>query len=346
MGQNFCSCSVQYIKGYDDLPDRITEHSAMRKNSMVSFKSHKIVTTISLAPIPDSSKPQHHHSHHHHHRHSGHHGIKHIKYKHSKQRKQNKHHKRHDDMKTLSITINETESSQSDDGLNLLPPIALENMNGNCDESLINETMMVMYREGFCEGDDGESLIPMNTITRRSLTEMDIDGISNILSNKLQLNHIISRCPERYHFMKWKCLYSLLNHGCSMQTFYRNTEDMQQSVLIIKDQSNNIFGAFLDSKWKAEYHHYTGSNECFVYKFHFEANEYSVFEYHHTGDKPYFVQSDYDGITIGAGECPAIYIQNDLLLGRTTKSDTFTNEALSSSIFKIKDIEIWCPHFE
>lgn len=338
MGQNLCSCSVQYIKGYDNLPDRITEHSAMRKNSMVTFKSHKIVTTISLSTTSGSSR---------HHRHSHHHGIKHIKHKGSKQRKQNKHHKRRHHIDTLSITINETESSQSNDDLHLLPPIALENMNENCDESLINQTMMVMYREGFCEGDDGESLIPMNTITRRSLTEMDIDGISNILSNKLQLNHIISRCPERYQYMKWKCSYSLLNHGCSMQTFYSNTEDTQQSVMIIKDQSNNIFGAFLDSKWKAEYHHYAGSNECFVYKFHFESNEYSIFEYHHTGEKPYFVQSDYDGITIGAGECPAIYIQNDLLLGRTTKSDTFTSEPLSSNpIFQIKDIEIWSPHFE
>lgn len=103
----------------------------------------------------------------------------------------------------------------------------------------------------------------------------------------------------------------------------------------------------MDSKWKTEYHHYSGSNECFVYKFHFETSEYSIFEYHSCGDKPYFYHGDYDGITIGAGECPAIYIKNDLLLGRTTKCDTFKNDPLSSnSIFNIKDIEIWCPFFE
>ena len=79
----------------------------------------------------------------------------------------------------------------------------------------MNKTF-VLYREGFCEGEDGTSMIPVNTITRGSMLEMDIDGISDILPKKFQLNHIISRCPQKYHFMKWKCLYSLLHilHVC------------------------------------------------------------------------------------------------------------------------------------
>lgn len=237
-------------------------------------------------------------------------------------------------------TIN-TESTRSTEGE--FEAIAMDNFNNDTN---MNKTF-VLYREGFCEGEDGTSMIPVNTITRGSMLEMDIDGISDILPKKFQLNHIISRCPQKYHFMKWKCLYSLLQDGCSMQTFYGNTQNMQQSIMIIRDHTDNIFGAFLDSKWRAEYHHYTGSRECFVYKFAFETNEYSIFEYHSTGDKPYFVQSDYDGITIGAGECPAIYIQNNLLMGRTTKSQTFQSDPLSSnSIFQIKNIEIWCPFFE
>ena len=84
-----------------------------------------------------------------------------------------------------------------------------------------------------------------------------------------------------------------------------------------------------------------------MYKFSFDSHEYSIWEYHSTGQKPYFVQSDYDGITIGAGECPAIYIQNNLLLGRTTKSDTFQSDPLSTNtVFQIQNIEIWCPTWE
>lgn len=205
MGQDFCSCSAQYLKGYDDLPDRITEHSAMRKSSMITFKSQKIITTISLSPIIHNNSK--HHKHHKHHRHH--------------------------------TTINETESIQSNEGLELLPPISMDIINKNCDDFNINNKRYVLYREGFCCGDNGD-LQSINTITTRSLIEMDIDGISNILSNKLQLNHIISRSPEKYHFMKWKCLYSLLNDGCSINTFYHNIQDMEQSMLIIKDKSNNV----------------------------------------------------------------------------------------------------------
>ena len=141
----------------------------------------------------------------------------------------------------LITRMNGDESSHSNECLNLLAPIALEEINADCDDDTNIDKTYVLYREGFCADEDGASLIPMNTITRRSLIEMDIDGVSNILSNKLQLNHIISRCPERYHYMKWKCLYSLLNHGCSMQTFYHNTQDLEQSMLIIHDQSDNVW---------------------------------------------------------------------------------------------------------
>ena len=102
----------------------------------------------------------------------------------------------------------------------------------------------------------------------------------------------------------------------------------------------------MDSKWKAEYHHYAGSNKCFVYKFHFETNEYSIFEYHHSGDKPYFVQSDYNGITIGL-ENVQQFIFKMIYCWEGPQCDTFKNDPLSSNpIFQIKNLEIWCPFFE
>eukprot|EP01083_Nonionella_stella_P084907 235140_1 len=317
MGQHVCSssCSGQYVKGYDDLPDRITEHATMRSDSVTTFKSHKVVTTMSSQHDCHRSK----------HRSKK---VKHKKKRHKKRRKVT------DSESNAAIALTE----------NLLP-ISMNDFAADIDDEM-NKTY-VLYREGFCHGSDGDSMMPINTITTQTMEPMDIAGPSDILTSKFQLNHIISRTPPRYQIMKWKLFYSLLNDGCSMQTFYGNTQDFEQSLLILKDNDNNIFGAFLDSKWKAEYHHYTGSANCFVYRFSFEHDEYSIFEYHSSGDKPYYVQSDYDGITIGAGECPAIYIANNLLMGRTAKSDTFDSEPLSTNtIFEIQNIEIWCPVFD
>jgi len=310
----------------------------MRKDSLVSFKSHKIVTTITLSPMHHThAPPQSHRSKRRKSRKRSEHKDK-AERASTKRRRKKQHAK---GRKLLNITIHGTPSTNQSVTFS---PIPMHSIHFSAEISM-NKTY-VLYREGFYEGDD-EALIPINTITTGSMIEMDIEGRSNILFNQFQLNHIISRTPQKYHFMKWKCLYSLLNDGCSMQTFYGNTENHEQCMLVIQDQSNNIFGAFLDSKFRAQYHHYTGSQDCFVYKFVFESNEYSVFEYHPTGAKPYFLQSDFDGITVGAGECPAIYIERNLLMGRTTKSDTFQSELLSTnSIFEIRNIEVWCPFFE
>eukprot|EP00485_Elphidium_margaritaceum_P009208 CAMPEP_0202691512 /NCGR_PEP_ID=MMETSP1385-20130828/6211_1 /ASSEMBLY_ACC=CAM_ASM_000861 /TAXON_ID=933848 /ORGANISM="Elphidium margaritaceum" /LENGTH=246 /DNA_ID=CAMNT_0049346933 /DNA_START=132 /DNA_END=868 /DNA_ORIENTATION=+ len=198
----------------------------------------------------------------------------------------------------------------------------------------VKKKKLVLYREGFYESDEGQ-WTPINTICTRSLTPIDIEGGSDILTSASQLSHILSRAPQRYQCMKWKCFYSLLKDGCSMQTFYDRTMEQDINVLIVQDAQNNIFGAYVDAKLKAKHpQRYDGSNECFVYKFTFDIQNrtYSIFEYHAPAcpakAKPYFVQSDDEGITIGAGECPAIYIQNNLLEGSSTESQTFNSEPL------------------
>lgn len=116
-----------------------------------------------------------------------------------------------------------------------------------------------------------------------------------------------------------------------------------------------IFGAFLDCELKFNdlEHSYHGSMESFVFRFEFGRKKYSIFEYHHTGSEPYILQCDHNGITVGKGESPALFIDHNLIRGSTMECMTFRNDLLSpratnskelkQHVFRIKDMEIWCP---
>jgi len=175
----------------------------------------------------------------------------------------------------------------------------------------------------------------------------------------LELRQIISLCPSRTHIWRWKLFYSTAIHGISMNTLYGNCEDVEESILLIKDSSNHIFGAYLDVEW-AVAADYRGSIDCFVFQFVDQANDESESEkketetekeaksrhklvaYRASGQHSYFLRSDMEQITIGAGECPALYFDSDLNLGRSTNCSTFRSPCLTKTTpFQITTLEIW-----
>jgi len=51
-----------------------------------------------------------------------------------------------------------------------------------------------------------------------------------------------------------------------MQTFYNNTRHRDNTVIIIQDMKDTIFGAYCCEEWKMKSHFY-GTGESFVFKF-------------------------------------------------------------------------------
>ena len=43
---------------------------------------------------------------------------------------------------------------------------------------------------------------------------------------------------------EWRLLFSIAKDGHSMQTFYSNTKNRDNTVIIIKDDNDKVFGAF------------------------------------------------------------------------------------------------------
>ena len=176
-----------------------------------------------------------------------------------------------------------------------------------------------------------------------------------------ELRQIITSCPTRTHMWKWKLFYSTAIHGISMNTLYHNCESMEESILIIKDSINNIFGAFIDVEWSISTD-YRGSIDCFVFQFvdnnednndhddeekdndnkQKQKSKHKLIVYKSSGQQCYFIRNDMESITIGAGECPAIYFDCDLNFGRSTNCSTFDSPSLSNNTqFQITTLEVW-----
>merc|ERR1712228_937375 len=179
-----------------------------------------------------------------------------------------------------------------------------------------------------------------------------------------ELRQIVSSCPSRTHIWRWKLFYSTAIHGISMNTLYKNCEDVEESILIIKDSTNCVFGAFIDVQWSV-HTEYRGSIDCFVFQFVDKQNDknkeeekketesnhndskhakHRLIVYRSSGNKSYVIRNDMESITIGAGECPSIYFDADLNFGRSTDCTTFSSPGLTlNAQFQITTLEIWGP---
>lgn len=64
------------------------------------------------------------------------------------------------------------------------------------------------------------------------------------ITTEFQRKKIVSILPARFHLSNWVLLYSTLEHGISLRTLYRNTQNVDQSILIIKTMDGQVLGAF------------------------------------------------------------------------------------------------------
>jgi len=93
---------------------------------------------------------------------------------------------------------------------------------------------------------------------------------NNIVLNSIIASSIYSAIPRRYQIKRsMTLLYSLRMHGSSLKTFYSRSvvgsSFQQPQVLVIRDELDNIFGAFVTEPFHTSNHYY-GDGECFLWK--------------------------------------------------------------------------------
>ncbi|ORX57893.1 TLD-domain-containing protein [Piromyces finnis] len=178
----------------------------------------------------------------------------------------------------------------------------------------------------------------------RGLNDLVPVDENSIVLNSIIASSIYTAIPKRFQIKRsMTLLYSLRMHGSSLRTFYSRSEVgssfQQPQVLVIRDDMDNTFGAFITEAFHTSNHFY-GDGECFLWKVD-GSNIIKIFKW---SEKNYFcIYSNDDHISLGAGDGHSgLYLDANLCNGSSAPCETYNNEVLSSEKdFKIIDVELW-----
>lgn len=168
------------------------------------------------------------------------------------------------------------------------------------------------------------------------LPELDVP--SDILSDS-QLKELHSRLPYYHQYTGLKRVFSISIDGCALKSFYNKVEGINNTILAIKDDEGNVFGAYASEAF-APISNFFGTGECFLYSF-YKDNKISVFN--STGLNDHYIYCDNDQVCFGCSDDYfSLALRNDFLDGYSKSTQTYKNEPLSyKEKFTIVKFEVW-----
>eukprot|EP00956_Cyclotella_meneghiniana_P042811 scaffold249325_cov73-Cyclotella_meneghiniana.AAC.4 len=155
--------------------------------------------------------------------------------------------------------------------------------------------------------------------------------------------------PASLHYCKWERLYSLTRDGDSFDTFLRNVEGRDRTVLVVKTTLDKIFGGYADTRWESKgvshhAHEFYGTGQACLFRYTHHNN---VMRYKWSGANRYIQLCDSTKRTIafGGGGDEGVFglcIEDDFRRGTTGHCETFQNEPLcEEGYFDVVDLEVW-----
>ncbi|KAF4370592.1 hypothetical protein F8388_020178 [Cannabis sativa] len=170
----------------------------------------------------------------------------------------------------------------------------------------------------------------------------DFPGVSepSLLLSENTRTALYASLPPLVQGRKWILLYSTWRHGISLSTLYRRSMIWPGlSLLVVGDRKGAVFGGLVEAPLNpTNKKKYQGSNTTFVFT---DRPGHPVI-FHPTGANRYFTLCSLDFLAIGGGGHFALYLDNDLLNGSSSVSETYGNPCLAhSEDFEVKEIELW-----
>ena len=162
---------------------------------------------------------------------------------------------------------------------------------------------------------------------------------SSILNQK-QLRELHAYIPFVNQYKDLKLGYSFNVDGTSLTTFYDKSYYINNSILVLKDDSDNIFGAYVSEAIQKKFRKFYGDGETFLFSF-YNTNKINYFPCTSGNDR--IIYSDDIRLAFGcSGDTFSLSLENDFYNGYTGKTETFNNELLSSQErFIIVNLELW-----
>lgn len=165
--------------------------------------------------------------------------------------------------------------------------------------------------------------------------------------------YIWSLVPSRLADFQPERLYSSHIHGRRLRTLYDHVEYHECCVIIIRNEKQEVFGAFCSGQFAQRTNNRTwfGTGESFLFTL---KPDRQVFKWIGSSSaskgstqphEDYFIHADDERLQIGGSKEPlsiGLVIQHDLNEGSTSACDTYASKPLSSvEHFQIMEIEVF-----
>jgi hypothetical protein len=176
----------------------------------------------------------------------------------------------------------------------------------------------------------------------RTKTKLDflpkLDVPSDIL-NTAKLKQLYEFLPDSHQYSNLYRIFSMTVDGCALKTFYNKCQDINNSILVIKDDEDNVFGGYASECFEPT-RNFSGTGECFLFTF-YNGNKIHVFN--STGINRFYMYCDDKQVCFGCSDDYfSLSLRNDFLEGYTQTTQTYQNLLLSSKDkFTIVKLELW-----
>jgi hypothetical protein len=161
---------------------------------------------------------------------------------------------------------------------------------------------------------------------------------SEILSER-QLRELHAHLPYYQQYRNFNLVYSMTRDGCALKTFYMKAEEIKNSILLVKDDNQNIFGAYASEAFYPA-HKFYGTGETFIFTF-FKTERIHFFP--STGANEHYIYSDDNRLAFGCSDDYfSLCLENDFLSGYSKPTQTYKNPQLNSKDnFIVIKLELW-----
>ncbi|KAJ1991488.1 oxidation resistance protein 1 [Coemansia sp. RSA 1358] len=158
------------------------------------------------------------------------------------------------------------------------------------------------------------------------------DDTPKVLTSTIA-NQLRPLLPVQQRLAKtWRLVYSIDQHGISMNTMLDLCASEKAILLAIKDGKGRVFGAYLNEPIRLSPSFY-GQGTCFLWKAFRSTPQArrkdAVKHFKYTGGNEYFILCDPDFVAIGGGRGKfGLWFKSDFLHGYSARCPTFNNEPL------------------
>ncbi|XP_020531414.1 oxidation resistance protein 1 isoform X3 [Amborella trichopoda] len=168
------------------------------------------------------------------------------------------------------------------------------------------------------------------------------ESASNLGTQAIERSRTIlcSSLPKLVCGSMWVLIYSTWRHGISLSSLYRrSTLCPGYCMLVVGDRKGAVFGGLVEAPLRpTNKRKYQGTTNAFV----FSDVSSSPVVFRPTGINRYFTLCSTDFLALGGGGHFALYLEEDLLHGSSSASETFGNSCLAhTQDFEVKEVELW-----